>query len=153
MHPVKHFDQAILVVLIDGVEALRRERDIEIFVVHKVHLRRSILVLLAAKAIDQVQSAALMKKVATAWQGECLHLESDAEFFANGEQEFALWHAKAYMPLITKAVTQLLCEQVLERAQYYFQSLMQCELIDLPIYNALNHQALTLVDGWKLPSG
>lgn len=153
MHPVKHFDQAIFVALIDGVDALRRERDIEFFVTYKVHLRRNILVLLATKAIDQVQSTALMKKVATAWQNEFSYLESGAELFVDEEQEFALWHAQAYMPLITDAVTQILCEQVLARAQHYFQSLMQCELIELPMYDALNHQALILVDGWKLPQG
>lgn len=106
MHPVKHFDQAVLVVLIEGVEALRRERDIEIFVVHKVHLRRAILVLSAAKAIDQAQSTGLLRDVATAWQYANGHSTGSVEAAIDGEQTFAVLHAQAYMPLITNAVTR-----------------------------------------------
>lgn len=153
MHPVKHFDQAVLVVLTNGVEALRRELDVEIFVIHKAHLRRSILVLLVVKAIDQVQSDALMQDVATAWEHTLQHPETSAEILMDGEKHVAVLHAKEYLHLIAYAESHFLCGQVLERAQRYFQSLMQCDLIALTLYEALNHQALILVDGWKPSQG
>jgi hypothetical protein len=153
MHPVKNFDQAVLVVLIDGIEDLRSERDIEIFVIHKAHLRRAIQVLLVVKAIDQVQSDALMQDVATAWQQTLRDPQGGVEILLDEEQHLAVLHAQEFLHLIADAESHFLCGQVLERAQCYFQSLKQCDLIALPLYDALNHHALILVDDWKRPQG
>lgn len=149
MHPVTYFDQAVLVVLTNGVEALRRELDVEIFVIHKAHLRRSIQVLLVVKAIDQMQSDTLMHDVATAWEHMLQHPQASEEILLNGEQTVAVLHAQQYLHLIAHAESHFLCGQVLDRAQHYFQSLMQCNLIAVPLYNALNHHALILMDDWK----
>lgn len=149
MHPVMHFDQAVLVVLTNGVEALRREMDVEIFVIHKAHLRRSIQVLLVVKAIDQMQSDTLMHDVATAWEHMPQHPHARTETPLNGEQTVAVLHAQQYLHLIAHAESHSLCGEVLDRAQHYFQSLMQCNLIAVPLYNALNHHALILMDDWK----
>lgn len=153
MHPVKHFDQAVLVVLTNGVEALRRELDVEIFVIHKAHLRRSIQVLLVVNAIDQVQSDTLMYDVATAWKHTFQHSQTNTEMVIDAEKTVAVLHAHHYLHLIAHADSHFLCGEVLERAQYYFQSLMQCDLIALTLYDALNHHALILLDGWKSSQG
>jgi hypothetical protein len=149
MHLVKHFDQAVLVVLTNGVEALRRELDLEIFVIHKAHLRRSIQVLLVVNAIDQVQSDTLMYNVATAWKYTFQHPQISTEMVLDAEKTVAVLHAQQYLHLIAHAESHFLCGEVVERAQRYFQSLMQCDLIALTMYDALNHHALILLDAWK----
>lgn len=153
MNLAEQFDHAVLVVLVNGIEALKGERDIEIFVIHKAYLRRAIQALLAADVIDKVQGDTLTQHVATAWQPQGQQVESSLERTVNGEQKLAFLHAQGFMLLIADAASQFLCEQALGRAQRYFQSLQQCGLITGRAHQALNHQALTQVDHWSHPLG
>jgi hypothetical protein len=93
-----------------------------------------------------------MKDITVAWQQALDESNGVAIEALAGEQQIAILHAQEYMRLIANAPSFLLCEQALQDTFRYLQSLRNCHLIEQLAHKTLNHQALILVDRWKLAS-
>lgn len=61
----------------------------------------------------------------------------------------AIMHAQEYIQLITVAPDYAALDQALLGAQGYFQTLLQCNLVDIEVFMALNRQALAVADAWQ----
>lgn len=61
----------------------------------------------------------------------------------------AITHAQEYMQLLTVALDSVALDQALLAARRYFQTLLQCNLLEIGDFLALNRQALALADAWR----
>lgn len=67
------------------------------------------------------------------------------------DQSDAITHAHEYLDLVVSASDYLALDQALLLAQGYFETLLQCGLIQMEAFHTLNREALTLADAWRPP--